>query len=235
MTANADILQPAFVLHCQHYRETSLILQVLTRDAGRVALLAKGVRKARSKTAALLQPFLPLQLSYQGKAELKNLTHVESLPPFGVLQGLPLYCGFYANELLGRFLHPYDPHPEVFSAYQQCLVRLATGGDMHIALRLFELELLEHSGYGLDFAYTAGSGLAIEADQRYVFQAGRGLVADSRGPISGATLQALGMRDFSQAQVVAEAKLLMRIVIDSYLQGRPLKSRAVIQQIINSS
>ena len=111
MTDSAVYLQPAFILQQRKFRETSLIIDVLTRDFGRVSLLAKGVRKAKSKTAGLLQPFIPLTLSYFGKTELKTLTDVEITQPFIQLQGLALYCGFYVNELVGCFLHRIRSSP----------------------------------------------------------------------------------------------------------------------------
>ena len=94
MTDSVIYLQPGFILQQRKYRETSLIMDVLTRDYGRVSLLAKGVRKAKSKTAGLLQPFIPLTLSYFGRTELKTLTDVELTRPFMPLPGLALYCGF---------------------------------------------------------------------------------------------------------------------------------------------
>lgn len=234
MTASRDCLQPAFVLNLQKYRETSLLLNVLTRDGGRLPLLAQGVRKAKSKTAALLQPFVPLSIGYVGKGELATLTAVEAIPPLSPLQGLSLYCGFYVNELVVRFLHPHDPHPEVFAAYRQCLDGLAQGQAIQAALRRFELDLLDCTGYGVDFAHEAISHQAITPHLRYQFKKGLGLVQDENGPFSGLTLQALDARDLTHPQVLAEAKLLMRRVINGNLQGPPLKSRTVIRQILAS-
>lgn len=234
MTHNAVNLQPAFILQHQPYRETSLLLDVLTRDEGRLPLVAKGVRKPQSKMVALLQPFVPLNISAVGKAELKGLSHAEAILPALPLQGLALYCGFYVNELVGRFLHPHDPHPEVFYAYRQCLAQLAENTNIQTSLRIFELELLDHTGYGLDFGHDADTLQAIDPQQTYRFKMGAGLLADKKGQISGATLQALAVRDFESPKVQIEAKLLMRTVIDAYLQSKPLKSRAVIQQIVNS-
>jgi DNA repair protein RecO (recombination protein O) len=233
MTHNAD-LQPAFVLHQQKYRETSLILDVLTRDFGRVPLIAKGVRKPKSKTAALLQPFVPITITYHSKTELGTLTHVEPSSPPSPLRGLAIYCGFYINELLGHFLHTYDPNPDVFWAYQTCLQGLADHHQLQTALRIFELELLNHCGYGLDFTQTADTFEPIDPEKKYHFKKGLGLVASANGPLSGTTLHALAAYDFASPQIQTEAKWLMRTVIDSHLQGKPLKSRAVIQQIISS-
>lgn len=243
MTESAVYLQPAFILQQRKYRETSLIIDVLTRDFGRISLLARGVRKAKSKTAGMLQPFIPLLVSYFGKAELKTLTGVERLAgsaptsgthpiqPFSEIKGLALYCGFYVNELVVCFLHKYDPHPEVFSDYGECLSALSLGINMEAALRLFELNLLEHAGYGLQLEHDDNQR-PIEPLKKYGFNVGQGPVEAVDGVFSGKTLQALSARELTDPQVLSEAKILMRTAIDVYLQGRELKSRAVINKIM---
>ncbi|MCF7966643.1 MAG: DNA repair protein RecO [Methylobacter tundripaludum] len=231
MTETAVYLQPAFILQQRKYRETSLIIDALTRDFGRISLLAKGVRKTKSKTAGMLQPFIPLTISYFGKAELKTLTDVEMVQPFSQIKGLALYCGFYINELVVCFLHKYDPHPEVFGHYRECLSGLADGAGMEAALRLFELNLIECSGYGLQLEYDDKQH-PIASAKKYDFNVGLGPVEAGRGQFSGRTFQALSARELIDPQVLSEAKLLMRTVIDVYLQGRQLKSRAVINNIM---
>ncbi|MDO9168986.1 MAG: DNA repair protein RecO [Methylobacter sp.] len=230
MTESAVYLQPAFILQSRKYRETSLIIDALTRDFGRISLLAKGVRKAKSKTAGLLQPFIPLTLSFFGKAELKTLTDVETSHAFNEIKGLTLYCGFYINELVACFLHKYDPHPEVFDYYHECLSDLADGSSMEAALRLFELRLLECSGYGLQLSHDDHNN-PVEALKKYDFNVGQGPVDVVGGQFSGRTFQALSSRELTDPQVLSEAKILMRRVIDVYLQGRQLKSRAVINKV----
>ncbi|MFU8788555.1 MAG: DNA repair protein RecO [Methylobacter sp.] len=231
MTETAVYLQPAFILQQHKYRETSLIIDALTRDFGRISLLAKGVRKAKSTSAGLLQPFIPLSLSYLGKAELKTLTAVDTMQPFKGLQGMALYCGFYINELVACFLHKYDPHPDVFDAYQACLASLAEGSGTEAALRLFELKLIEAAGYALQLEYDHHEQ-PIEPLKKYHVEAGQWPVAAEDGLFSGETLQALNAKELTDAQVLSEAKILMRKVIDVHLQGKPLKSRAVIRNII---
>ncbi|HEY8160265.1 MAG TPA: DNA repair protein RecO [Methylobacter sp.] len=231
MTESAVYLQPAFILQQRKYRESSLIIDVLTRDFGRISLLAKGVRKAKSKTAGMLQPFIPLLISYVGKAELKTLTNVEIIQPFNEVKGLALYCGFYINELVVCFLHKYDPHPEVFSDYGECLFALSHSSNIEAALRLFELNLMEYAGYGLQLEHDDNQR-PIEPLKTYDFNVGQGPVEAVDGQFSGKTLQALSARELTDPQVLSEAKILMRIVIDAYLQGKELKSRAVINKIM---
>ncbi len=231
MTEAAVYLQPAFILQQRKYRETSLIIDMLTRDFGRISLLAKGVRAAKSKTAGLLQAFIPLSVSYAGKAELKTLSHVEVRQSFKDLKGLALYCGFYINELVSCFLHKYDPHPEVFNYYDECLSALADGINIEPVLRLFELRLMDSAGYGLQLDYDHEQK-PVEALKKYDFKAGWGAVEARDGRFSGKTLLALSAKELSDSQVLSEAKILMRNVIDDYLQGKPLKSRAVINKVI---
>jgi DNA repair protein RecO (recombination protein O) len=230
MTEPAVYLQPAFILQHRKYRETSLIIDVLTRDFGRLSLVAKGVKKSKSKTAGMLQPFIPLLISYVGKAELKTLTDVEIAQPFVQLRGLAFYCGFYVNELISRFLHKYDPHPEVFNDYASCLSRLADGDNIEATLRLFELNLMDHVGYGLQFERDV-NGALVSPLKHYAFDAQQGAVEAADGRFSGKTLLAIKSREFDDPHTLSEAKILMRAVIDSHLQGRPLKSRTVINKI----
>lgn len=232
MTDSAVYLQPAFILQQRKFRETSLIIDVLTKDFGRVSLLAKGVRKAKSKTAGLLQPFIPLTLSYFGKTELKILTDVEITQPFIQLQGLALYCGFYINELVGCFLHHYDPHPDVFAYYGKCLSSLSDSSKIEAALRIFELDLMDAVGYGLQLDYDFHNEKSIDPLTKYHINAEQGPIEALDGHFSGKTLQALKSREFTDPQALVEAKILMRTIIAIHLQGKPLKSREVINKII---
>jgi len=244
MTEQAVYLQPAFILQRHNYRETSLIIEALTRDFGRISLLAKGVRTARSKNLGLLQPFSSLAISYIGKGDLKILTGVEILASSIELKGLLVYCGFYINELVSCFLHKYDPHPEVFNGYSECLISLSSAVPdfadglqspdslkIEAALRIFELGLMENVGYGLNLEHEFPNAKPIDPQKKYQFNIESGPIEAIDGCFSGLTLQALRSRQLNDSQVLAEAKILMRKIIDVHLQGKQLKSRTVINQI----
>ena len=224
--------QPAFILHQQHYRESSLIIDVLTRDLGRISLVAKGVRKAKSKTVGILRPFTGLSLSFVGKSDLRTLTDAEMVGLPNELIGLALYCGFYINELVSNFLHKDDPHPEVFADYQDCLSKLAQGTHIEAALRVFELNLMDYVGYGVNLRYDLHNEKPITPNKKYLFNKDAGLVEDSDGPFSGSALQAMEQRQFDDPTVLNVAKQLMRTVIDSHLHGKQLKSRSFINNIV---
>ena len=224
--------QPAYILHQRHYRESSLIIDALTRDLGRIALIAKGVRKAKSKTVGLLRPFAALSLSFIGKSDLKTLTDVEGIGLPDELSGLALYCGFYINELVCHFLHKDDPHPEVFQDYRHCLSGLAQGIQVEAPLRTFELNLMDHIGYGINLSYDLIHQKPVALNKKYRFNKEAGLVEDTEGSFTGFALLAMEQRNFENPQTLIEAKLLMRTVIDNHLQGKQLKSRSVINSIV---
>jgi DNA repair protein RecO (recombination protein O) len=227
------LLQPAYILHQRKYRETSLILDVLTEDFGIIPLLAKGVRKAKSKTMAILQPFLPLAVSYLGKSDLKTLTHAEIIAPAPVLNGSALFCGLYLNELVKHFLHPYDPYSAVFNHYRQCLQQLSNiNENREVTLRLFELSLLETIGYGLPLDFDCNNDSSIDSHKRYQFLVTRGAFEAQDGQFSGATLIALRNKKLDNRLVLAEAKILMRKVIDHHLGDKTLHSRVLFKSTI---
>lgn len=232
MSDSLVLLQPAFILQHRKLGETSLIVDVLTRDYGIVSIMAKGVRKKQSKTAGILLSFLALKLSYIGKNELKVLTHVELDSSEIQLKGLSLYCGFYINELISSFLYKYDPHPEVFTEYRQSLELLTVSNNNEQVLRFFELNLIEHIGYGIQLVVNATNDMIVNPQSKYSYSDGIGIVENFKGYICGQTLLALEAREPLDKQALYEAKHLMRRVIDFQMQGKELKSRAVLAKII---
>ncbi len=232
MTENRTYLQPAYILRQCSYRESSLIMEAFTRDFGRISVLAKGVRKAKSKSRGLLQPFIPLRLTFIGKAELKTLTDVELAEPFRPISGKALYCGFYLNELIAAFLHKDDPHPELFADYRRCLTDLQQEGLLDPVLRNFELDLIEKTGYGLHLAYEGYRGKPVDPVEKYHLDTDLSPIRAEDGIYSGKTLLAMQSRNFADAEVLAEAKMLLRRVLDALLHGKPLNSRKVLNDII---
>ena len=105
------IEQPGFVLHSYPYKETSLIVDVFSRDHGRIALVAKGAKRPHSQLRGVLQTFQPLSVGWSGKSEVRTLTAAEWVGGLLPLEKSALLCGFYLNELLVKLLARDDPHP----------------------------------------------------------------------------------------------------------------------------
>lgn len=224
-------LQDAFLLHRRPYRETSLLLNLLTREFGVVGLVAKGARRGRGQQAALLRPFCPLSLSWAGRSNLPTLTAVEARGTSWNLLGKALFCGFYLNELLVRLLPAQDPQPGVFALYEAALQGLASGKSLEKHLRLFELALLDELGYGPDLHREADSGRVVHPDGHYRYQAEMGLYAASPGvgAVRGSTLLGLRNGHLNGVDALNEAKRLMREILHHHLGGRPLKSRELFK------
>ncbi len=228
-------LQPAYILHRRPFRETSLLLQVLTADYGRIALVARGVRTERSKLRAVLQPFSPLVLSFQGRGDLMTLQSAESngLPLF--LQGERLASGFYLNELLVRFLPESDASPTLFAAYSRTLTAIAASSasnSLELTLRLFEKQLLEELGYGLLFIQSIPDAQPFFAERFYRFYPGQGFVLSSADEMarcdtvfSGKSLLALASGALPDENSLRDAKRLLRMALAALPGARPLQSR----------
>ncbi len=206
-------------------------MDVLTRDYGVISILAKGVRKKKSKLAGLLLPFSSLKLSFIGKSDLKTFIGAELIERIE-LTGLGLYCGFYVNELVYHFLHQYDPHPEVYNEYLCCINQLKKTDHIEQSLRIFELRLMEYIGYGVTLNSDASDGSPIVKDEIYQYVEGVGLMRNAEGLVSGDTLLALQNGLILDKQGLIEAKQLMRSVLDFHLHGKVLKSRVVLAKVI---
>ncbi|AJK45530.1 DNA repair protein RecO [Burkholderia plantarii] len=230
--------QPGFVLHSHPYRETSLIIDVLTRDHGRVALVAKGAKRPHSALRGVLQTFQPLALSWSGKSEMRTLTGAEWVGGMLPLGGDALLCGFYVNELLVKFCAREDPFPALFQHYLVTLARLAHDEPAVQVLRSFERVLLRETGYARALNRTVARR-AVIADGRYVFDPERGVReagedTPSHWPIvSGQTLLDMEEDDYHRAQTVAQSKTLMRFLLNTYLGGTPLATRQILIDLQN--
>jgi DNA repair protein RecO (recombination protein O) len=236
--------QAAFVLHTYAYRETSLIVEAFTAEHGRIAMVARGAKRPRSEARGLLQAFQPLTLSWAGGGELKTLLKVEWGGGLALPRGAALLCGFYLNELLLKLLAREDPHAALFGDYHEALAALSektTAPEQGAVLRRFELRLLAELGYALPLSRDADTGAAIDPAARYHYDFGRGpramTVNVAREPgvryprIRGATLLGLAANAFPDAETAAEAKHLMREILDHYLEERRIFSRRVVQDL----
>ena len=228
--------QPAFVLHSYPYKETSLIVDVLSRDYGRVALVAKGAKRPHSKLRGVLQTFQPLSVGWSGKSEVRNLTAAEWLGGLLPLEKSALLCGFYLNELLVKLLARDDPHPALFDHYVEALNRLAHGEAAPIVLRRFELALLRETGVAGDIAVDATSRQPVEPDRWYVVDPERGprpaLPSDTWPRVAGKTLQDMQRGDYADAATQSQSKFLMRFLLAHHLGGAPLNTRQILLDLM---
>jgi DNA repair protein RecO (recombination protein O) len=229
-------LQPAYVLHHRPYRDTSRILELFTRDYGRVSVFARGARSARKSGTALtsiLQPFNRLLISWSGKGEAGQLTAAEFDGAVSTLPPDRLVSGFYLNELLLKLFVRHDSHPEVFSLYGATLDALKVDAEGVRPLRLFEKRLLDALGYGLALEREVDADRPLDARYAYRYRLDKGAmridgVAEGVDIFSGRMLLAVAHEDFSDPAICAEARVLLRGALDLCLEGKELRTRQVM-------
>lgn len=228
--------QPAFVLHTIPFRETSLIVEVFSRDFGRMALLARGARRPRSAIRGLLMAFQPLELAWAGKGEVLTLMKAEWQGGQPLLAGEALFCGYYLNELLMNLLPREDAHERLYASYAEMLICLAAdpaGKVREADLRRFEKALLQELGYGLTLDRDSeGRALVSDAWYAYRMEEGPVLLPHSEAAaqvVRGKTLLDLAEDDFSDPRSRVESKQLMRSLMAYYLSGVELETRKIFR------
>jgi len=235
--ANRHDAEPAFVLHSYPFRETSLVVELFTRNAGRIAAVAKGARRPKSALRGVLLAFQPLLVSWSGKGELQTLMRAEWDGPYHPLKGLSLLCGFYLNELLLKLLPRHDEHEHLFETYAQTLQALGPHDEPSGVLRSFEQRLLRELGYAMTLDRDIESGQPIAAEERYTYIVERGPVSrtsdrETNGvELLGQTLLDMQSGDYTRALTQQQSKALMRVLINHYLGDQVLHTRQLLRDL----
>ena len=222
--------QPSYVLHTRPFRETSLLVELFSRDHGRVSLVAKGVRGNKKKIPP--RQFVHCLVSWVGRGPLFTLTEYE-LAPGGGLEGDALACGFYINELLLRMTEPLDVHNYLFETYAKTLRELVESEKnvaLSIALRRFEHALLQECGYAPDFTLNAQTGEPIAPDQHYTLHPELGFVSApaDEAIARGAELTEIYVGNFHTPSIRRAAKRIFQAALRPHLGDRPLTSRELL-------
>ncbi len=237
---SVDTLQPAYLLHSRPYRESSSILELFTPEQGRVAMVARNVRRKKSPLQPLLQLYRPLLISWRGRGPLYTLQQAEPDGAMWRLGGMHMVSGFYINELLVRLLPHEEPFPALYATYELLLQHLSQGDDkatLEWLLRQFELRLLRELGYGLHLGCEIEHGEVIEPQRRYCYVLEQGPVLWRNESMQGVmlhgeTLLELARGELNSDQSRREAKRLMRALLGVMLGSKPLHSRELMRQML---
>ncbi len=225
-------MSAAFLLHRRDYSNSSLLVECFTEQQGRFPAIAKGVKGQGKSASGVLQPFVPLQIEWSGRGEVKNLIQYEPDGRMLGLVGKALFCGFYINELLMRLLQRDDPHEQLFHNYRILLQQLHTAGVDEASLRYFELDMLVELGYGIELTIDLESGYPVEGAKSYQLVQESGVTAcpeTNEHAIRGQTLLSLVQRSLNEPSELKEARNLLRAVLGFYLGDKPLKSRELFR------
>lgn len=216
----------AYILHAWPYRESSAIFDCLSESHGRVRLVGRAVKS--SKGGSSLRAFNCLSVSWSGRSELKSLEGHELLC-HRWLTGDALVAGLYVNEVTLRALRRHKAEEVLFAAYERLLTQLqALAGDANLEapLRLYELELLQCIGYGINLQQDC-EGHRLQPDDRYAYELGVGLrpAEGDAEAYSGRVLHALSRLEFGDLQVRRDAKRLTRAALAPHIGADPILSR----------
>jgi len=234
-TARRSAPERAYILHSHPYKETSLVIDVFTREHGRLAMVAKGAKRPGSALRAALLALQPLEIVWSGRGEVRTLAQATWQAGQPWLTGRALLCGMYLNELLIKLLPREDPHPRLFETYAATLMTLGAvdaEGEQAAVLREFEVALLAELGYALELEQEVPSGAALEADVLYRYDFERGPARTGHGPVvSGAALLALGAGRFASQRIANEARQFLQGVIANLLERRSIRSAKVMADL----
>lgn len=229
--------QLAFILHRYDYRETSLLLEVFSRNYGRVMLVAKGARRRQKYQFANLALFQPMLLDWSSRSDMGTLCAADQDTELVWLDGQALLCGFYVNELLMRLLQRQDPHEDLYDSYQSTIIALQSNANHEPTLRLFEKKLLQEIGYGLILEHNITDNNPIQPDTMYHYILDRGPSLRSASSdqvhapvvIAGSSLLAFYQNRLDNDIVTRDAKRLTRAALSLHLEGKPLACRRLFQ------
>lgn len=209
----------AFVLHQMPWRENGRIFELLTREHGRMSVFALGVRGPRAKLAALLQPFVPLLVSWAGRSEAPRLIGAERSSIEAPARRLParyLMSAYYLNELIVNLTARHDPQPELFDHYATALQQLRSGAPLERELRLFEKRLLDVLGYGIPESHTIDAPDPLEL-----------------ASVPSDALRQLAAEQLDDPDTVDQVRPVLRRALALCLDGRSLKTRVVARSLLN--
>lgn len=244
----------AYVLHQYDWSESSLIIDLFTREQGRIAVAAKGAKRPFSQMRAVLLPFQRIQVTVgrlageEGASEVQNLRAAEWGGGAPMLTGAALFSGFYLNELLMKLLARHDPHAALFDVYAQTLAVLANADEAQTqaALRAFELTLLREIGVLPDLSLVTMTQQPLDAGERYALRADAGVVlgggrdADAASELRGDVLVGLqaalehGSLDALRhacLRSLAELRAALRGLVHYHLGSSVLRTREVMRDL----
>jgi DNA repair protein RecO (recombination protein O) len=181
--------------------------------------------------------FQPFNVSWSGRGDLRTLKKAEWQGGVPALPPARLFCGFYLNELMLKLLARDDAHEHLFDCYENALIRLAASESEAGVLRGFEKAMLRETGYALALTLDPFAGDAVRPEGRYTYVPGRGPRRLVNGDASdlelaGQTLLDIERDDYSHPRTASEAKLLMRMLVQHQMNGRPLATRQVFSQLL---
>jgi len=221
-----------FLLHARSFGDTSIIADVFTESSGKISIMAKGAKNPRSKFFGHLLPFSALRIIVTGKSEMKTLTQIDSNFVTQSVKGPhDLYTYLYVNELMMRLLPKGLPNQELYDLYQKFVELARADAISDLDLRVFELNLLDVLGYGINFDTDSKENSEFKEATLYSFIPEKGFhrTNDANG-FSAQEIRAIKNRALEGIDKL-KLKQLLQVAIGACLDGRELSSRDFFKKI----
>jgi DNA repair protein RecO (recombination protein O) len=240
----------AVVIRHSDFGETDRLLTLYTRQHGKVRAVVKGARKLTSRKAGHLEPFTRVTLQMSRGRDLPIVTQAETVEAYLPLRSDLVLTGqaSYVLELLDRFTYPDEVgNPPLFRLLAETLGRLSAGTEPWLAIRHYEMRLLDLVGFRPQLFQCAICGAEILPEDQYFSYAAGGVICPRSGqgvpnlrPVSEAALKYLrhfqrssfaeAARARAAAGVQQEVETLMEGYF-TYLLERELNSPGFLRRV----
>jgi DNA repair protein RecO (recombination protein O) len=239
----------AVVLRHSDWGEADRLLVLYTREQGKVRALAKGARKITSRKAGHLEPFTHVKLQLARGRDLLIVTQAETIQSYLPLREDLTRTGYtaYVIELLDRFIPDEEiAVPSLFRLLTETLSRLAAEADAWLAVRYYEMRLLDFLGFRPQLFECANCGREILPEDQF-FSFGGGVICPRCGQglkgLHSISLEALkylrhfqrsSYREASRAHPDTETKKELEALMQGYfthLLERELNTPGFIRNV----
>lgn len=229
--------------------EADRLLTIYTPNRGKLRVVAKGVRRPLSRKAGHLEPLTRAQLMLARGRELDIITQADAVELYPSLRDDLVRLGqaSYAVEILDRFTVEEGDSYRLYDLLVNTLDRLASGDEASVALRHFELRMLDLVGYRPELFRCLSCGAEIRPQDQFFSLALGGVLCPACGrtekdtnPISLAALKVLRYYQRNSYSVVAAAKIRAKVHSElnaimenylAYLLERRLNSPAFLRRV----
>ena len=160
----------AIVLRHADWGEADRLVTLYTREQGKMRAVVKGARKITSRKAGHLEPFTHVKLQLSRGRDLFIVTQADTVDAYLTLRENLVLTGYasYVVELLDRFVYEEESaNPTLFRLLADSLKRLADQGDTWLAVRYYEMRLLDFLGFRPQLFACGNCGREIKPEDQF--------------------------------------------------------------------
>jgi len=173
----------AVVLRHSDWGEADRLIGLFSRESGKQRAIAKGARKVRSRKAGHLEPFTRVNLMLARGRDLAIITQAETVDAYQPLREDLLKTGYasYVVELLDRFTYEEGENRALFTLLADTLARIAYQDDPFVAVRYYEIRLLDLLGFRPDLQNCVRCGNEVLPEDQFFSPALGGVICPRCG------------------------------------------------------